>query len=399
MKSKTKKSKLKRLSLWRWICTRLLSLAIGSFVSIISIVWLRYYLPSMWLSDKIPPNEKAELNTLLDNPYANITRYHELIDKWYGIEFSDPTFAASDWIMFLLLIMAAVSVIIFVTLRTVRPISLHITHLAQVARSVSKGDFGKKVENPLPVPAELNELTKDINLMSTQLARFDKDLKVSHIALAHELRSPLTAAIGRLQGMMDGVFPSSPDQHALVMRQLQHLNRLVEDLHLLSLAEASQLHLNFQELAVDDVIKEKVAWLKPKLLKTGVIVSVNGKSRLFCFADHFRIGQVILILLDNALRYAAEGKKIDIFCYSANEDVCIEVKDYGRGVPDEYLNEIFARFSRADNSRSRNKGGSGLGLSIAEAICHAHHGTITVSKNDSGGLTFKVTLPHKPPLE
>lgn len=397
MKRKAKKNKLQRLTLWRWICTRLLSLAIGSFVAIISIVWLRYYLPSLWLADQIPQNEKAELNVLLEHPYKNITRYHELIDKWYGIEFSDPTFAASDWIMFLLLIMAAVCVITYMTLRTVRPISLHITHLAQVARSVSKGDFGKKVENPVQVPAELNELTNDINLMSTQLARFDKDLKVSHIALAHELRSPLTAAIGRLQGMIDGVFPPSPDQHLLVMRQLQHLNRLVEDLHLLSLARADQLYLNIQKLAIDDVIKEKVAWLKPKLIKTGVTVSITGESKLSCDADHFRIGQVVLILLDNALRYAAEGKKIDITCYSADNMVCFEVKDYGCGVPDQYLDEIFVRFSRADSSRSRNNGGSGLGLSIAEAICHAHHGFITVRKGNDRGLIFKVTLPKNLP--
>ncbi len=393
MSIKSKKNKLQRVSLWRWICTRLLSLAIGSFVTIISVVWLRYYLPSMWLSDKIPEKEKAELNFLLENPYADINRYHELIDKWYGIEFSDPTFGASDWGLFILLILIAVAVMIFLTLRIVRPITLHITHLAQVARSVSKGDFGKMVENDVHVPAELNGLTEDINLMSTQLARFDKDLKVSHIALAHELRSPLTAAIGRLQGMIDGVFPPSTDQHVLVMRQLQHLNRLVEDLHLLSLAHADQLHLNFQELAIDDVIKEKVAWIKPKLIQTGVTVSVKGESKLLCNADHFRIGQVILILLDNALRYASDGKKIDIYCSSTRKMVCFEVKDYGNGVPDEYLKDIFDRFSRADSSRSRNHGGSGLGLSIAEAICQAHHGSITAEKNAHKGLSFKVTLP------
>ncbi|ELY4517567.1 HAMP domain-containing histidine kinase [Cronobacter muytjensii] len=393
MKIKIKKNKLQGMSLWRWICTRLLSLAIGSFITIISVVWLRYYLPAMWISDTIPDNEKAELSVLLENPYANINRYHELIDKWYGIELSDPTFGASDWGLFILLILVAVVVMIFLTLRTVRPISLHITYLAQVARSVSKGDFGKKVENHVPVPSELNGLTEDINLMSTQLARFDRDLKVSHIALAHELRSPLTAAIGRLQGMIDGIFPASADQHALVMRQLQHLNRLVDDLHLLSLAHANQLHLNIQELAIDDVIKEKVAWIKPKLMQTGISVTVESENQLLCKADHFRIGQVVLILLDNALRYASEGKKIEIHCYSTSEAVCFEVKDYGNGVPDEYLKEIFGQFSRADASRSRNRGGSGLGLSIAEAICQAHQGSITVARNVPRGLKFKVSLP------
>lgn len=396
MKLNWKSRASKKPTLWHWICTRLLSLAIGSTVAIIATLWLRYYLPTAWLADKIPPAEKAELAALIENPHANVSRYHELIDKWYGVEYSDPTFDPSDWILVLLLIVTATLVIIYVTLRAVRPVSMHITHLAQVARSVSEGDFGTKVEGPIPVPAELNGLTEDLNLMSAQLARYDRELRASHVALAHELRSPLTAAIGRLQGMIDGIFPPSLDQHALVMRQLQHLNHLVDDLHLLSLAHAEQLHLNFQELAIDDVIKEKVAWIKPRLIEMDVNVSIAGESTILCTADHFRIGQVILILLDNALRYAAEGKKIEITCFTTKTDVCFDVKDYGHGVADEYLSEMFVRFSRAESSRSRNSGGSGLGLSIAEAICHAHHGLIAVRKHDAGGLIFSVSLPKVP---
>lgn len=393
MKNTNKSRKQQRLTLWQWICTKLLSLAIGSIVAIISVLWLRYYLPSVWRANKIPPADKAELAILIEDPRADINRYHELIDKWYGLEFSDPTFDISDWALVILLIIVSGVIIISLTLRAVRPISMHITHLAQVARSVSKGEFGTKVEGPIPIPAELNGLTEDINLMSMQLAQFDKNLKVSHIALAHELRSPLTAAIGRLQGMIDGVFPPSPDQHALVMRQLQHLNRLVEDLHLLSLAQAEQLHLNYQELAIDDVIKEKVAWIKPKLIKTDLTVTILGESKIFCYADHFRIGQVILILLENAVRYASDGKRIDILCSNTEDHVYFEVKDYGAGVADEYLSEMFTRFSRADRSRSRDSGGAGLGLSIAQAICHAHQGLITVRKNEPRGLIFKVCLP------
>lgn len=395
MKRVHKKRQPQQLTLWRWICTRLLSLAIGSTVTIIAVLWLRYYLPTAWLADKMPASEKAELAILRENPYVDINRYHEIIDKWYGLEFSDPTFDDFDWALILLLILTATAVIIYLTLRAVRPISMHITHLAQVARSVSKGDFGTKVEGSIRVPGELNGLTEDLNVMSGQLARYDKELKASHVALAHELRSPLTAAIGRLQGMIDGIFPPSPEQHAMVMRQLLHLNHLVDDLHLLSLAQAQQLHLKVQELAIDDVIKEKVAWIKPRLIETGISVSLQGEGSMLCSADHFRIGQVILILLDNALRYASEGKKIAIRYFGTDADVCFEVQDYGHGVPDAYLREMFVRFSRAESSRSRNSGGSGLGLSIAEAICHAHHGRIAVRKSDTGGLIFNVSLPRK----
>lgn len=393
MKPTQKNPRPQRLTLWRWICTRLLSLAIGSTVAIIAVLWLRYYLPTAWLAREMPEAEKAELAVLVEDPRADINRYHEIIDKWYGLEFSDPTVDDSDWALILLLILAATAIIIYLTLRTVRPISMHIAHLAQVARSVSKGDFGTKVEGSTPLPVELNGLTEDLNVMSGQLARYDRELKASHVALAHELRSPLTAAIGRLQGMIDGIFPPSPDQHAMVMRQLQHLNHLVDDLHLFSLAHAGQLHLSMQELRIDEAIKETVAWITPRLIEMDINVDIAGEGPLVCRADSFRIGQVILILLDNALRYAAEGKKIDIRYFSTDTDVCFDIKDYGHGVPDAYLREMFVRFSRAEGSRSRNSGGSGLGLSIAEAICHAHHGRIAVRKNASGGLTFTVSLP------
>ena len=393
MKTIRKNGWPQRLTLWQWICTRLLSLAIGSTVAIIAVLWLRYYLPTEWLARKMPEAEKVELAVLSENPRADINRYHEIIDKWYGLEFSDPTTDVSDWGLILLLILVATTVIIYLTLRAVRPISMHIAHLAQVARSVSKGDFGTKVEGSIPLPGELNGLTEDLNVMSGQLARYDRELKASHVALAHELRSPLTAAIGRLQGMMDGIFPPSPDQHAMVMRQLQHLNLLVDDLHLFSLAHAGQLHLTVQAFAIDDALKEQVAWINPRLIEMGINVNIEGAGTLLCHADRARIGQVILILLDNALRYASEGKKIDIRYFSTDDEVCFDVKDYGYGVPDAYLREMFVRFSRAESSRSRNSGGSGLGLSIAEAICHAHHGHIAVRKNDAGGLTFTVSLP------
>lgn len=393
MKNKKFTGKKKRVTLWRWICTRLLSLAIGSIVVVISILWLRYYLPSAWRAEKIPEREREELNRLIENPHADISRYHEIIDKWYGVEFSDPTFDMSDWALVLILILASISVVIYLTLSAVRPVSMHITHLAQVARSVSNGEFGTKVEGPIPVPAELSGLAEDINLMSAKLAVYEKELKVSHIALAHELRSPLTAAIGRLQGMIDGVFIPSAEQHLLVMRQLQHLNHLVDDLSLLSLARADQLHLDIREIAIDDVIREKIAWIRPKLEEMDVIVSFSGERNMKCHADHFRIGQVVSILLDNALKYASEGRKIDVHCYRNKNEICFEVRDYGKGVEDDFLKDIFIRFSRAESSRSRNSGGSGLGLSIAEAICSAHHGRISIIQNCKRGMIFKVCLP------
>lgn len=385
------------ITLWRWVCTRLLSLATGSTLFITAIMWLRYYIPDKIISDKIPADEKRELSALLHNPGLDINRYHQIIDKWYGMSYSDPSINTSDWFLVILLILITIPVIVIITLRSVRPLTQHITALARFARKVSEGSFDIRVQPPAVLPGELEQLTEALNLMSQQLGRYDRELKASHAALAHELRSPLTASMGRLQGMIDGVFPSTGEQLSMVMKQLQDLNRLVDDLHLLSLADAGHLHLNYQNIELDEVIKEKIAWLRPRLMEMDFHINLHGKSQVCFSADHFRTGQVISILLDNAIRYAAEGKKLDIYYAKSSGNVSVEIKDYGTGVSDTFLKDIFTRFSRAEASRSRNSGGAGLGLSIAKAICEAHGGNMLAYTNDAGGLTVTFQLPANDP--
>jgi len=341
--------------------------------------------------------ERAELSVLSKNPDKDIARYHAIIDKWYGKKYSDPGLDISDWLILALLILIATPIIILIALRAVRPLSMHITRLAHVARSVTSGHFGVKAAMPARLPEELRGLTNDLNTMSSQLETLDRELKASHVALAHELRSPLTASIGRLQGMIDGIFEPEPAQLELVMGQLTNLNRLIDDLHLLSLAEAGKLHLDLAPVQVNEIIHEKLAWFRPRFMASGVTARFTESELCFCPADPFRLGQVVIILIDNALRYAAEGKHIDITCQSVANEIHITFRDYGPGVSEDFLQQIFTRFSRADVSRSRHSGGSGLGLSIAKAICQAHAGQLTASRPPQGGLLFTVAFPISGP--
>lgn len=108
--------------------------------------------------------------------------------------------------------------------------------------------------------------------------------------------------------------------------------------------------------------------------------------------DPWRIGQVFLILMDNALRYAAEGGVLDISYEATPDTVSVIFRDKGPAVADELLDDIFTPFVREEVSRSRHSGGSGLGLSIARAICEAHGGRLDVKKHEKGGLVFRVSL-------
>jgi len=342
---------------------------------------------------KIPEGERAELQVLIKNPEINPNLYHNMTDKWFGLSYSDPTIGISDWILLFGLVMAAAPILFMIILRSVLPMSVHIIRLASVARAITRGNFGYKTIITKNLPRELIRLSEDINMMSDQLYRYEKELKVSNVALAHELRSPLTASIGRLQGMLDGVFNCSEEQLKMVMLQLQSLNNLVDDLNFLSLADAGQLHLNRIKCDVRDIIYEKLSWLNPKLLEKEIKVDFNHHQGFICHIDPFRIGQVIIILLDNAIKYASDGQFIKITSEVKNDSLCISLSDRGPGVNDELMDTIFQRFSRADESRSRHSGGSGLGLSIAQAICNAHGGNLNVIRNEYGGLTFILNIP------
>ncbi|MFH5069596.1 sensor histidine kinase [Enterobacter cloacae complex sp. 2024EL-00215] len=392
MNIKSRVPKRENSSLWNWICRKVISLVVGSIVLISFCMWLRFYIDNKWHEYMMPVEVRAEFAELIKNPELNINRYHAIIDQWYGVEYWKPELGITDWLILAVLVLVVIPVIFTLTLRTARPLSKQISALANAAKSVAQGRFGATVKITDNLPLELRSLSENFNGMSMQLERYEKDLKKSHVAMAHELRSPLTAATGRLQGMIDGVFEPSETQLKMVMQQLSELNRLVEDLHLLKLADAGQLNLNIMPSHLNEIIREKIAWIAPFAEKAGVSIKHNQNIMVSGMADPYRLGQVFLILMDNALRYAAEGGELDISYEATPETVSVIFRDKGPAVPDDLLDDIFTPFVREEVSRSRHSGGSGLGLSIARAICDAHGGRLEVEKNAKGGLAFRVTL-------
>ena len=380
-------------SLWRWICVRVLSLAAGSVLLIALCMWLRFALLNAWVQHQMPEGVRKEFAILRDNPNLDRIRYHELIDNWYGLHFSDPSIASSDWLTLGGLVLIAMPLMILLGLRAARPLARQFSLLTKASADIARGRFSTRAKMERDAPAELMLFTENFNAMAARLERYDRELRASHVAAAHELRSPLTAAMGRLQGMMDGVFQADDVQMEMVMRQLRSLSRLIDDLHLLSLAEAGQLSLHKQPFSPAELVKEKMAWLRPQ----ATALNFHYKADIVqdaCLADPLRIGQVCLILMENALRYATEGhwQQIQGTC----RDGCwrISFRDYGTGVAADFLPVMFERFTRSETSRSRNSGGSGLGLSIARAICEAHGGSLSVIvPEDGAGLEFLVILP------
>lgn len=380
-------------SLWRWICVRVLALAISSVLLITLCMWLNYAIFNVWIIYHMPPEVRTEFALLREQPELNPTRFHQIVDEGWGLRYSEPNLASSDWMMVAILTLIMIPFIIVLGLRAARPLSAQVSQLAKASGAVARGEFATRAVLAEKVPMELIRLTEDFNVMTEQLERYDRELRASHVAMAHELRSPLTAAMGRLQGMIDGVFAAEPQQLEMVMKQLQYLSRLSDELLLLSLADAGQLTLSKSDTNLADILYERIAWLKPQAALVGMSIVVNSSPSCQYTGDPFRLGQVFTILMENALRYAAEGGQLTIEVLKNDRGYEVAFRDHGPGVTAEFLPSIFERFTRADSSRARHSGGCGLGLSIARAICVAHGGTISAQRPDGGGLLLRVSLP------
>lgn len=381
-------------SLWRWICIRISIFSICSVFVFVASIWVRYALQAVWLKHQMPAAVREEYALIKAHPPADPTRFHQIIDQWWGLSYTDPNIASEDWLIIGVLILILIPCLVFWGLKTVRPLAVQFSRLTAAARAVARGDFTAQAQPLDNVPAEMTSFVRDFNHMTQQLARYDRELRASHVAMAHELRSPLTAAMGRLQGMMDGVFTPDQTQLAMVMKQLQSLNQLADGLQLLSLADADRLVLDYHRFNLTDLLKERIAWIHSRADQAGLIITLDADSDCPLEADASKVGQVITLILENTLSYASEGKSLNIRVRRQTGSVEMRFRDAGPGVSADFLADMFERFTRAETSRARHSGGSGLGLSIARAICQAHHGEISAALPASGGLELTVRLPE-----
>ena len=214
--------------------------------------------------------------------------------------------------------------------------------------------------------------------------------------VSHELRTPLTIIQAKqellLQEPNAKIIDKSEDI-ALTLSETKRLSKLVKDLLVLSRADNKKMTLQKEQVNLDDYIKEiispyiEVAELEEKK------INLNLDYKMDISIDTNKIYQLIIILLDNAIKYTETGDEIQINTYSRDNKCVIEIKDTGIGVSDEGLKRIFERFYREDSARNRETGGTGLGLSIANMIVTAHNGTIKATHNQPKGTVFTIRLP------
>jgi two-component system sensor histidine kinase BaeS len=269
-----------------------------------------------------------------------------------------------------------------------------LSDIARAARQVAMGNLDHKVETRSY--GEVQDLAQSFNHMA-QTLRHDRDLRRNMVAdIAHELRTPLSILQGNIEGMQDGVIPTNSETLAALHAETLELNKLVEDLRTLSLAESGQLGFDLQPTDLNALVNRVKEEFKTQAASRRIslqLIPADGLKPVM--ADPARTAQVLRNLLDNALRYSSDSSSIEIKLNNTGDGVSVSVTDHGPGISSEHLPFVFERFYRVERSRARSSGGSGLGLAIAKQIVEAQGGKIQVESSVGQGSTFMFNLPYQ----
>jgi len=287
----------------------------------------------------------------------------------------------------------AVLAVLIVSGFQARSIVAPVRALAEAARRVASGDFSQRI--PVTSQDELGEMAIAFNTMAAEL-RQQQELRHRAMAdVAHELRTPLSVLQIELESIEDGLTAPTPEVIAGLQTDVAHLRRLVEDLRVLSLADAGELQMEAEPVEVGGLVRDVVSRVQGAARAQGITLDTRlPDAALTVTGDEQRLAQVLLNLLSNALQHTPPEGRITVSAQQVGKnEVHVTVQDTGEGIPAEDLPHIFERFYRTDRARSRDMGGSGLGLSITRSLVEAHGGRLWAHSTAGEGSAFTFVLP------
>lgn len=269
-------------------------------------------------------------------------------------------------------------------------LSRPLRRIRAVAQRIEEGNLGARIQ-----PAgdsEMRAVGHALNRLAETLEHEEENRKASVADLAHELRTPVSALLSRIEAAQDGVLRDETANLDAMHAETLRLARLLDDLARLADAERPGLLIEKREVDLAAVADREVAAVRPLFDAKGVGFSAALEPALVR-GDADRLGQVMSNLLSNALRYTEPGGSAALRVRREERSAVVEVSDTGVGIAPEDLKHIFKRFWRGEKSRSRTTGGSGIGLAIVHELVRAHDGRIDVETRPGSGSTFRVLLP------
>jgi signal transduction histidine kinase len=289
------------------------------------------------------------------------------------------------------LISLAVSVIVGHLLA--KRITQPILKTVEATKQIADGNYEVRLKEGSDTK-ELDMLVDSINHLAISLETMERLRKQLTEDVAHELRTPITILQSYIEAMTEGVWEASPERLQSCYDEAIRIGKLVGDLENLAKLEGENLKLNKQRMDLYAVVEKTVDSFKNEAMNKKLEVIIHG-PHVELIADRDRIKQVVVNLFTNAIKYSKEYCKISFELFETKDTAGFFIQDNGIGIPKEELPFIFERFYRADKSRNRLTGGTGIGLTIVKSIVEAHGGHVSVESSVEVGSRFTVTLPKE----
>ncbi|STB44619.1 sensor histidine kinase [Clostridium perfringens] len=274
-----------------------------------------------------------------------------------------------------------------------RSITRPINKLMTKAKYISKGEYDKKIEINTDI-LEINDLINSINNLSQSIKEQENIRKRLTGDISHELKTPLTNIQSHLEAMIDGIWEPTEERLLSVKEEAERLSSLVSDMQKLNKYDEASIKLKKDNVNISDIICF-VIFQFSNLAKSKNIKIEYEKKNINLYCDKDKITQALVNILSNAIRYSNEGSTIFIEEKLKDNKVIISIEDQGIGISEEDLKYVFERFYRADKSRTRATGGTGIGLTIVKSIVSSHGGEVKLESKLGEGSKFTIILPKE----
>lgn len=264
----------------------------------------------------------------------------------------------------------------------------------EIVQKYSKGDFNARI--PISNTEEATQLAVSFNAMADQLKDLEATRRSFVANVSHELRSPLTSMRGFLEAMQDGTI--GPEEHdkyiSIVLSETRRMTTMVNDLLDLARIESGKTALRIEVFDINELIRRTLITFEARIYDKRMEVDVRfAQDQYFVEADNAQISQVLRNLIDNALKYSPDERRLRIATYAMRREVYVSIQDFGYGIPEEDVPHVFDRFYKVEKAHTPSKqSGTGLGLSIVKRIIDQHNQTITLKSAKGKGSTFTFTL-------
>lgn len=303
-------------------------------------------------------------------------------------EVFEPFQTTRIWIVFSFIIL--ITFIIATVRRIMNNITMPLENMRVISEKMASGDFTQRIA--VRTNDEIGSLSNSFNSLAAALEHEESKQREFLSNVSHELRTPLSYIKGYTEAILDDVVDEPKKYIETINKESDRMQRLVNDLLDLAQLEGDSYPMKKQPLPFAQLIQDVITRFELAARQNKVVITKDLDHDAIILGDADRLEQVIGNLLDNALRYTPEGKKIEIILKSRDNFVDLVITDQGKGIPEEELSKITERFYRVDKARSRKAGGTGLGLSIVTEILKKHQATLKFESKENQGTTVKISF-------